>query len=489
MLRIPRTSLIVLCGVAGCGKSTFASNNFKAMEIVSSDRCRAMISDNEENMAVSKEAFELFHLIIEKRMKAGRLVVADSTALSHEARKKLLQLAKHNAYHIILICFDVPLEAALSRNSMRERKVSGKVIEKQYYAFKRALKNIGSEGYDEIIILDEQKGFDFKYEILESDDVKKSSEFYENIMDFGRPQDSFVLKSRSGARVKMEQKDVEEAVKTLYSCLTDPSWMIYIPPVIPCISAQNMWEQVYGALKYFRSRGVHRMIFEERVTRSVSVVIICRDEACSRKYFSSGAEGEIYSVSKDFFIDQRQKSDLIYGLHEVLVRSGYFAEHDTDFIIFEGSVFQDNYPFIVPYRLLSYSSLPLYKQDNIWQMENIRRLCSYSKLLHPGREIVIDDKTEIQVLMRRLEIEGYNEFIIKPVRAFPYYKGELIQPEILCKMIPDVYGENSFQLSASAYDLSLSGLDKFLKNSLSGEYLQYSAGCIALNKRICGLKN
>jgi protein phosphatase len=64
-LDVPKTSLIVLCGTAGCGKSTFAQRNFKPTEIVSSDWCRAIVSDDESDIDASKEAFELFYNIIE----------------------------------------------------------------------------------------------------------------------------------------------------------------------------------------------------------------------------------------------------------------------------------------------------------------------------------------------------------------------------------------------------------------------------------------
>lgn len=168
MLTIPKTSLVILCGIAGCGKSTFAAANFKPTEIVSSDRCRAMVSDNEENMSVSKEAFELFYFIIEKRMEIGRLIIADSTALSYETRKKLLQLSKYHDYHTVLLIFNIELEMALKRNLMRDRNVSEKVIQNQYNAFIRTLKYVYKEGFDDIIFLDDKSMGEFSYHIADS---------------------------------------------------------------------------------------------------------------------------------------------------------------------------------------------------------------------------------------------------------------------------------------------------------------------------------
>ncbi|KPU45895.1 Bis(5'-nucleosyl)-tetraphosphatase PrpE [Oxobacter pfennigii] len=165
-IEIPATSLIVLCGIAGCGKSTFALKNFKDTEVVSSDRCRALVSDDEENMEVSKEAFELFYYIIKKRMNLKKLVVADSTAVSHEARRKLLDLAEDNNYYSILLAFDISTEIAIERNNLRQRKVSRYVIEKQYAAFLKSLKSVENEGFDKVIVLNENDADDFKHEIV-----------------------------------------------------------------------------------------------------------------------------------------------------------------------------------------------------------------------------------------------------------------------------------------------------------------------------------
>ena len=85
-ITVPRRTLLVLCGPAGSGKSTFAAQRFIHTNIVSSDDCRAMICDDEANQQVNRDTFDLFHYIIQKRMYLGRFTVADSTALQSFAR-------------------------------------------------------------------------------------------------------------------------------------------------------------------------------------------------------------------------------------------------------------------------------------------------------------------------------------------------------------------------------------------------------------------
>mgnify|MGYP000906070181 CR=1 FL=1 len=43
-LHIPQLSLVVLIGVSGSGKSTFAQRAFEPFEVLSSDYCRALVS-------------------------------------------------------------------------------------------------------------------------------------------------------------------------------------------------------------------------------------------------------------------------------------------------------------------------------------------------------------------------------------------------------------------------------------------------------------
>lgn len=105
---VPNLSLVVLIGPSGSGKSTFARKHFLPTEVLSSDYCRGLVSDDENNQAATKEAFEVLHYIAAKRLAAGRLTVVDATNVQRESRQPLVKLARE--YHTL------PVARKRSRN-------------------------------------------------------------------------------------------------------------------------------------------------------------------------------------------------------------------------------------------------------------------------------------------------------------------------------------------------------------------------------------
>jgi len=162
---LPQRTLIVLCGPAGAGKSTFArkfvelrwAQGCRPTSIVSSDYCRAMICDDETNQQVNRDTFDLFYYIIHKRLFQGRLTIADSTALQANARQTLVEIARRYQYHSCLVVFNMSLQTCLAhdQHQTRGRMVGEKVISYHWQILQQALLEIPHEGWDQIHILDE----------------------------------------------------------------------------------------------------------------------------------------------------------------------------------------------------------------------------------------------------------------------------------------------------------------------------------------------
>ena len=156
-LEVSRSALVVLCGPAACGKSTFARRHFAETEVVSSDRCRALLADDEDPQWVSGRAFDLFYTIIRHRLELGRLTVADSTALDKSARSRLRSLARRAGRPTHLIVFDVSAETCLTRDASRRRQVGRAVIGRHRNSLEDLLPAVAEESFDRVTVLSESE--------------------------------------------------------------------------------------------------------------------------------------------------------------------------------------------------------------------------------------------------------------------------------------------------------------------------------------------
>ncbi|MDP9330964.1 MAG: polynucleotide kinase-phosphatase [Actinomycetota bacterium] len=153
-IAIPELSLVALVGVSGSGKSTFASGHFLPTEIVSSDLCRGLVGDDENDQSVTAEAFELLHVIATKRLALGRLTVVDATNVQPESRKPLVALARDQHVLPIAIVFDLPEQLCAERNSSRsDRQFGPHVLRGQRSQLKRSLRGLEREGFRRVFVL------------------------------------------------------------------------------------------------------------------------------------------------------------------------------------------------------------------------------------------------------------------------------------------------------------------------------------------------
>lgn len=161
LLTIPELSLVVLIGASGSGKSSFARKHFKPTEVLSSDLCRALVSDDENNQGATKEAFEVLHFIAAKRLAAGRLTVIDATNVQPEARKPLLELARQ--FHMLptAIVFNLSEKVCQERNRQRQDRDFGPhVVRQQTQQMHRSLRNLKHEGFRHIFLLESVEAVD-----------------------------------------------------------------------------------------------------------------------------------------------------------------------------------------------------------------------------------------------------------------------------------------------------------------------------------------
>jgi protein phosphatase len=153
-LSIPELSLVVLIGISGSGKSTFGRTHFTKYEVISSDFCRGLVADDENDQSATPRAFELLEYIVGLRLAAGRLTVVDATNVQPDARKKLVALAREHDVLPTAIVLDMPEGLCLQRNANRaDRDFGAQVIRRQRDQLRRGLKGLQREGFRNVHVL------------------------------------------------------------------------------------------------------------------------------------------------------------------------------------------------------------------------------------------------------------------------------------------------------------------------------------------------
>lgn len=153
-LRIPSMGLVVLVGVSGSGKSVFARTHFKPTEVISSDFCRGLVADDENDQSATSDAFDVLHYIVGTRLRRGLLTVVDATNVQRAARASLIKLAKSHDVLVDAIVLDVPEALAVERNRQRpDRDFGGHVVSRQYRDLKRSLGRLNKEGFRRVHVL------------------------------------------------------------------------------------------------------------------------------------------------------------------------------------------------------------------------------------------------------------------------------------------------------------------------------------------------
>jgi protein phosphatase len=153
-LSIPELSLVVLVGVTGSGKSTFARTHFKPTEVISSDFCRGLVADDENDQSATPAAFEVLRFIVGQRLKAGRLTVVDATNVQPEARRDLVLLAREYDVLPAAIVLDLPERLCAERNAQRpDRDFGPHVIRRQRQQLRRHRNGLSREGFRAVHVL------------------------------------------------------------------------------------------------------------------------------------------------------------------------------------------------------------------------------------------------------------------------------------------------------------------------------------------------
>jgi len=154
VLDIPEPSLVVLVGVTGSGKSTFARARFAPTQVLSSDAFRGLVADDENDQSATTAAFDALHHVAGLRLRAGRVTVIDATNVQPHARAALVHLAREHDVLPVAIVLDVPEPLCWERTQVRPDRDFGRgVVTRQHRDLRRSIGRLRDEGFRKIHIL------------------------------------------------------------------------------------------------------------------------------------------------------------------------------------------------------------------------------------------------------------------------------------------------------------------------------------------------
>lgn len=142
------TNLIILAGIPGCGKSTYAA----ALNgtVVSSDAIRqSLFGSLDQNH--NQRVFNVFNTQVRTSLRARKNVIADATNLDQLSRKKLVRIAKDEGAQAHLVIFK-NIDQAIKRNANRngEQQVPDAVMLRMVNKLYKSLEEILREPYDTV---------------------------------------------------------------------------------------------------------------------------------------------------------------------------------------------------------------------------------------------------------------------------------------------------------------------------------------------------
>ncbi len=127
MVEIPPPRIVVLAGLPGSGKSTWAAG--QPGTALSSDEIRRLLTDDVTNQQVHRRVFRILRQLLVQRLELRRPVTyIDATNLTPWERRPYLELAQLYDARAEAVYFATPLGVCQERNRGRDRVVPDEVL-------------------------------------------------------------------------------------------------------------------------------------------------------------------------------------------------------------------------------------------------------------------------------------------------------------------------------------------------------------------------
>jgi protein phosphatase len=190
----------------------------------------------------------------------------------------------------------------------------------------------------------------YRYPEKEIVQVKAKREYYapvkplfepvenDNMLDIDDVLGQKYITTRLRRSVKINAENSFAALELMSRFAADPHWLIYLPPTMsPCetSSLQEYLEHPVEAFDYYKTRGVGKVICEEKHMGSRAVIVLCKDTETAAKRFGVTDEsfGIIYTrTGREFFDNSETENAILTRFQKLLSASSFWEYFDTGWV-------------------------------------------------------------------------------------------------------------------------------------------------------------
>ena len=145
---LPDPALVVLVGPSGSGKSHWAAQRYRPVEVVSSDALRAVVGSGTADLDATDDAFAVLDHVVRARLSRGLTTVVDTLGLDDDRRRGYLALARSNGVPAVVTLVSTPEALCRRRNADRDRPVPAPALARQVRRSREVAEVVAAEGWD-----------------------------------------------------------------------------------------------------------------------------------------------------------------------------------------------------------------------------------------------------------------------------------------------------------------------------------------------------
>jgi len=150
-----------------------------------------------------------------------------------------------------------------------------------------------------------------------------------------------IVNTRLAGRITIREENASAALEAMSRFAIDPRWLVYLPPTMSpseTSTQPGLLEYPTEAFAYYRTRGVGRVICEEKHMGSRAIVVACRDANVTEQRFGlrSDAAGVVYTrTGRPFFTDAALEAQLLARVRAAADAAGLWDELKTDWLLLD----------------------------------------------------------------------------------------------------------------------------------------------------------